>query len=293
MSYDDSTPNTPLTGDPVDAARRYYDTSDVDAFYARIWGGEDIHTGIYAHEEEPVAAASRRTIERAADKIAERLARLGPECRILDLGSGYGGPTRYLAERFGCRVVALNISENQNEHHRSVNAERGLDGLIEVVTGSFQDIPFRDGHFDVVWSQEAFCHSGDRQGLLREAVRVLAPRGDLVFTDLMAAEDTPPEALHRTIARLEVDALATPSFYRRQLTALGLARVDFDDRSEQLLTHYTRLTDETRSRATELGDVISAGYLAGLMENLPLWVDACRDDLLRWGIFHARHAHAE
>lgn len=267
------------------AARRYYGTSDVDAFYASVWGGQDIHTGIYAHSHESVAVASRRTVEVAALKVAGRL---GPECTVLDLGSGYGGPARYLAGRFGCRVVALNISESQNERHRQVNAEQGLGGLIDVVTGSFQDIPYPAGSFDVVWSQEAFCHSGDRVQLLGEAVRVLKTRGEMVFTDLMAADTAPPDALSAAVARLEVDAFATPAFYRHAIAELGLTRIDFDDRSDQTLTHYLRLTEETGQRAGELGHVISPAYLQGLLENLPLWVEACRKGLMSWGVFHCR-----
>lgn len=273
------------TAGAAESARRYYDTSDVDAFYAKVWGGEDIHTGIYSDEREPVADASRRTVETAAAKIAERLT---PACTVLDLGSGYGGPARHLAGEFGCRVVALNISEGQNDRHRKTNAERGLDGLIDVVTGSFQDIPYPDGRFDVVWSQEAFCHSGDRERLLSEAVRVLKPQGALVFTDLMAADSAPPEALRPVVARLGVEEFATPSFYLRQLAELGLNQVEFDDRSDQLLTHYLRLTEETRSRATELRDVISPAYMESLLENLPLWVEACRQGYLSWGIFTCR-----
>ncbi|MGW2816305.1 SAM-dependent methyltransferase [Streptomyces sp. NPDC001415] len=273
------------TAGAAESARRYYDTSDVDAFYAKVWGGEDIHTGIYTDEREPVADASRRTVETAAAKIAERLT---PACTVLDLGSGYGGPARHLAGEFGCRVVALNISEGQNDRHRKTNAERGLDGLIDVVTGSFQDIPYPDGRFDIVWSQEAFCHSGDRERLLSEAVRVLKPQGALVFTDLMAADSAPPEALRPVVARLGVEEFATPSFYLRQLAELGLNQVEFDDRSDQLLTHYLRLTEETRGRATELRDVISPAYMESLLENLPLWVEACRQGYLSWGIFTCR-----
>ncbi|MFD9409751.1 SAM-dependent methyltransferase [Streptomyces sp. NPDC059989] len=268
------------------AARRYYGTGDVDAFYAEVWGGEDIHTGVYTDRHESVAVASRRTVELAAAKVAGRLA---PGSTVLDLGSGYGGPARYLAGTFGCKVVALNISESQNHRHRRTNAERGLDGLIEVVTGSFQDIPCPEDHFDVVWSQEAFCHSGDREQLLGEAVRVLKTGGEMVFTDLMAADTAPPDALRRAVARLEVEGFATPAFYRRTITGLGLSRIDFDDRTDQMLTHYLRLTEETGQRVGELGSVIRPAYLEGLLENLPLWVEACRSGLTSWGIFHCRY----
>ncbi|ARZ71888.1 methyltransferase domain-containing protein [Streptomyces sp. HU2014] len=280
MSQDTSTP-----GAGEDATRRYYDSTDVDAFYRSVWGGEDIHTGIYRHPDEPVADASRRTVERVADKLADRL---GPGRSVLDLGSGYGGTARYLAERFGCRVVALNLSAAQNERHRATNAERGLDGLVEVVTGSFHDVPFPDGGFDAVCSLEALCHSDDRDKALGEAVRVLAPGGALAFTDIMAAEDVPAEALRPAVSRLGVDALATPSSYRDRLTELALTDVGFDDHSEQLLTHYTRLTAETGARAEELRRIVSDAYVGHLLENLPVWVEAARGGKLRWGVTHGR-----
>lgn len=277
------------SGAGEDATRRYYDSSDVDAFYDHVWGGDDIHTGIYAHAQESIADASRRTVERLADRFKDRL---GPGRLVLDLGSGYGGTARYLARRFGCRVVALNLSAAQNERHRHTNAERGLDGLIEVVTGSFHDVPYADAHFDAVCSLEAFCHSDDRARVLSEAVRVLKPEGALAFTDLMAAEDTPPDVLHPVVSRLGVDALATPSFYGRRLTELGLEHVGFDDHSDQLTNHYVRLTEETGKREAELRGVISPDYLDRLLGNLPLWATAARNRQLRWGIFSGSRAIA-
>ncbi|GAA1913435.1 SAM-dependent methyltransferase [Streptantibioticus ferralitis] len=268
----------------ADAARGYYETADVDGFYATVWGGEDIHTGIYAHAREAIATASRRTVERVAAKAANLL---GPGRTVLDMGSGYGGAARYLAARFGCRVVAVNISEAQNRRHREINAARGLDELVEVVTGSFNDLPASDGSFDVVWSQEALCHSGDRTRTLDEAARVLRPGGELVFTDIMATGDAPAGELAPLTARLAMGELATPGFYHRRLSELGMARVDFEDLSDHLVTHYVRLTEEVQERGDQLTDAISPAYLDRLRENLPLWVRAARNGHLVWGIFHA------
>lgn len=278
MSHENAT-------DAAAAAGSYYDSSDVDGFYAAVWGGEDIHIGIYEHEDEAVADASRRTVEKAADKVADAL---GPGRRVLDMGSGFGGATRYLAGRFGCRVVALNISDSQNRRHRKTNLERGLADLIDVVTGSFTDVPYEDGSFDVVWSQEAFCHSDARAKVLREAERVLRPGGRLVFTDLMAADDASPQALAPAVSRLGVEALATPGFYRKQLAELGFSHVDFNDHSQHLLTHYLRVVEETRRGGPELRAAVSPAYLDSLLENLPLWVDASRNRHLIWGIFHCQ-----
>ncbi|MEV4443168.1 methyltransferase domain-containing protein [Streptomyces sp. NPDC049577] len=271
----------------ADVARAYYDTGDVDGFYAHAWGGEDIHVGLYEHEREAVGAASGRTVDHLAAKAADVL---GPGSTVLDLGSGYGGAARRLAGRFGCRVVALNISEVQNRRHRELNAERGLDHLIEVVTGSFNEIPSPGARFDVVWSQEALCHSGDRALTLREAARVLRPGGRLLFTDIMAAEDAPAAELRPLEERLTVADLATPAFYHGLLPGLGLTDVEFDDLSEHMLTHYLRLEEEVGRDGPGLAGAVSDGYRARLRENLPLWSAACRKGHLRWGTFAARRA---
>ncbi|MEV4437344.1 methyltransferase domain-containing protein [Streptomyces sp. NPDC049555] len=269
----------------TDTARTYYDTSDVDGFYAHAWGGEDIHVGMYTHEREDVATASRRTIDRVAAKAADAL---GPGRTVLDLGSGFGGAARALAQTYGCRVVALNISEVQNRRHRATNAARGLDQLIDVVTGSFNDIPAPDASFDVVWSQEALCHSGDRATTLREAARVLRPGGRLVFTDIMAATTTTEGELRPLMERLTAPDLATPAFYDAELRRLGLAEVEYEDLSAHMLTHYERLAGEVARENPGLAGAVSADYVRGLRENIPLWVAACRSERIRWGIFHAR-----
>lgn len=64
----------------------YYDSSEADSFYAAIWGGEDIHIGVYENPGEVVARASARTVE----TMAERLETLTPKSRVLDMGAGYG-----------------------------------------------------------------------------------------------------------------------------------------------------------------------------------------------------------
>ncbi|MFF9915324.1 SAM-dependent methyltransferase [Streptomyces sp. NPDC013457] len=282
-----------MTDDPTDAptapdheasTRHYYDTGDVDAFYDAVWGGEDIHIGVYAHPEEAIADASRRTVQHAADGIADLL---GPDATVLDLGSGYGGSSRALAERFGCRVVALDLSEEHNRRHRAANAKCGLERSIEVEAGSVSHLPYESGRFDAVWSLEVLCHVPDRPDALREAARVLKPGGALVFSDIMAAETTPPQALRPALSRLAVETLATPSFYLEHLSRLGL-KAEFEDGTEHLVTHYARLDHEVRHRTGELRRVISAAYLDELLDNLPLWVDISRRGMLRWGLFHAR-----
>ena len=134
----------------VDTARVYYNSSDADRFYATIWGGEDIHIGLYHSENDSSFEASRRTVK----KMAVYLENLNAETRVLDIGSGYGGSARFLVKQYGCQVGCLNLSEVQNQRNRSVNHKEGISLSINVVDGSFEQIPMPDHSVDVVWSQD-------------------------------------------------------------------------------------------------------------------------------------------
>ena len=46
----------------VSTARDYYNSDNAEAFYSTIWGGEDIHIGLYGEGEDSIAAASRRSV---------------------------------------------------------------------------------------------------------------------------------------------------------------------------------------------------------------------------------------
>ncbi len=264
-------------------AQSYYNSSDADTFYYTIWGGEDIHIGLYENADEDIGTASRRTVAQMAENTD-----LGPDSVVLDIGSGYGGAARYLAGRFGCKVVALNLSEVENERAREQNRRAGLEDKIEVVDGSFEDIPFEDNSFDLIWSQDAMLHSGRREQVLKEAARVLKTGGQMVFTDPMRADDCETEELGPILARLNLEDLACPAFYRETLGRLGFEELGFDENTHQLAAHYQRVHDETVVRDAELSKVVSRDYIERMKTGLRHWVDGGQKGRLAWGIFHFR-----
>lgn len=265
----------------VRTARDYYNSPDADSFYASIWGGEDIHVGLYEAPDEQIAPASHRTVRRMADRLSLR-----PESHVLDLGSGFGGAARHLARTYGCRVTCLNLSEVENQRNRELSEEQGLQDLIEVVDGSFEDMPFEDNQFDVAWSQDAMLHSGDRVRVLQEVRRVLRQNGDFVFTDPMAATGCDRDALRPILDRLHLESMGSVDFYQRELARLGLRSVEFEDHTPHLSTHYRRVLEETEQREASLD--ISADYLTPMKAGLQHWVDGGDSGNLSWGIFHAR-----
>lgn len=268
----------------VNTARDYYNSPDADGFYSSVWGGKDIHVGIYASPDEPIYDASRRTVER----MAARLEELDADSHVLDIGAGYGGSARYLAATHGCRVTALNLSEVENERSRTMNGQSGLDPLIDLVDASYEDVPFPDGTFDAVWSQDAILHSGDRPRVLAEAARVLKSGGDLVFTDPTQADDCPEGVLEPILDRIHLESLGSPDFYRATARSLDLREVAFEDHTPHLPTHYARVLEETTAHEEELTGQISPEYIGRMKKGLQHWVDGGRKGYLAWGIFHFR-----
>lgn len=266
----------------VETARRYYNSEDADNFYFHIWGGEDIHIGIYEHDDEDIAAASRRTVQ----QMAGLLHGLGPAVRVLDVGSGYGGAARYLATTYGCMVTALNLSEAENVRSRALNAAQGLVHLIEVVDGSFEDIPFDDSQFDAVWSQDAILHSGRRERVVAEVARVLKPGGHFVFTDPMQADNCPPGVLQPVLDRIHLDSLGSFAFYKEVAARNDLAAVELVGMTGQLVRHYSRVGTELGRRCAELQGKVSEDYIDRMLKGLGHWVDAGKNGYLSWGILH-------
>lgn len=265
------------------AAAAYYDSREADEFYLRIWGGEDIHIGLYDSPTDTIAEASRRTVVAMADEI---ITALGEKHTVVDIGAGFGGPARYLAKRFGCRVVCLNISEVENARNRKINDAQRIENLISVRQGSFETIPAADGSMDLVWSQDAILHGGDRERVIAEIARVLKPGGELIFTDPMQSDDCPPLVLQPVYDRIHLDSLASVGFYRATASRYGLNEVAITLMPDQLRNHYVAVGRELRIQYSKMIELASPGYVDNMLVGLKHWVDAADKGYLNWGILH-------
>ena len=265
----------------VDKAQDYYNSTPADEFYFKIWGGEHIHVGIYNHSKESIKDASPRIVHLMASKL-----KLNSDTKLLDLGSGYGGAARYLTKKYGCQVTCLNLSETQNERNESLNKKNRLDHLITVTEGNFEDIPFSDNSFDVVWSQDAIVHSGNREQVLSEVDRVLMETGDFIFTDLMQTYDCPKNILKPVLERIHLDSLGSFGFYVEQARKLDVKEIRVQDLSEHLTTHYQRVMEETIDRYDEMVETCGKEYIDKMIQGLKHWVEAGENEYLSWGIIH-------
>jgi SAM-dependent methyltransferase len=105
---------------------------------------------------------------------------------ILDIGSGLGGPSRYLAATYGCKVTGVDLSQSFVDTATYLARRVGLEDQVAYLCGSALSLPFPAEQFDIAWTQHVAMNISDRKRFYAEANRVLKPGGLLAIYDVLA-----------------------------------------------------------------------------------------------------------
>jgi sarcosine/dimethylglycine N-methyltransferase len=173
------------------------------------------------------------TMGRIATSQLVDLAGITGEHRVLDAGSGVGGTARYVADRCGCKVTAVDLTEEYCDTARWLNRLVGLGERITVRRADVTNMPFADGAFQVVFSQHVQMNVADKAGLYREARRVLADAGVLAMWDITSGERGEPDFPLPWADEPAVSHLATSEQLRTAVETSGFAIDQWNDRTDQ------------------------------------------------------------
>ena len=191
----------------------------------------------------------------AANDALAAAAGLNDTTRVLDLCCGLGGPARYMAQHYGCRVTGVDLTQSRIDGARTLTDMTRQSDRVTFLCANALDLPLDDRSFDVVLSQEAFCHIPDKPRLIAECARVLVPGGLLAFTDILATRKTTDAVRERLEREMTFIDLQTDDQYAAELERCNCPPVRMDDLGTawrdiliQRLAMYRSLKDQTVER---------------------------------------------
>jgi SAM-dependent methyltransferase len=170
----------------------------------------------------------------ATIRLAELVGFTGTE-RVLDVGSGLGGPSRFLAWRYGCRVSGVDLTAEFVRVAELLTERTGLVRRVDYRQGSALDLPFEDITFDVVWSQNVAMNIADRERFYGEMHRVLKPGGKLALQEVATGPGGPPHYPVQWARAPDISFLYSQSATRAKLETAGFRPLVWQDTTEAAL----------------------------------------------------------
>ncbi|MGH7393365.1 MAG: class I SAM-dependent methyltransferase, partial [Candidatus Rokuibacteriota bacterium] len=159
------------------------------------WGKGDVYARIVSALERTFPSLDALTVTdlapvdhfharglRATVELGDRLP-IKADHHVLDIGCGLGGPARYFAQRFHCRVSGVDITGPFVEAANKLTTLLGMEDRVTIEHGDGHHLPCGDGRFDGAYTQHVTMNVADRTRFFAEAYRVLKPGAFFALTE--------------------------------------------------------------------------------------------------------------
>ena len=190
---------------------------------------------------------------REATEELATLVNAAPDEHVLDVGSGLGGASRFLASRCGCRVTGIDLTAEYC-HAASVLADRiGLADVVRYQQGDALALAFDDAHFDVAWTQHISMNIPDKRRLFEEMYRVVKPGGRIAVYDPIGGDGAALEFPVPWSRDGAISFLIGADETRAMLQSVGFAIETWRDVSRESLDWFARNTAPASDAPPALG----------------------------------------
>ena len=159
---------------------------------------------------------------------------------VLDVGSGLGGPARYIARRFGCRVSGIDLTAEFCDVARHLTALLGLGDRVSVRQGDALAMPFEDAMFDGAYSMNVSMNIADKRALYREIHRVLRPGAWLMLSEVAQGPGGAPDFPTPWARTAASSFLSSEAETRANLVDCGFAIESLRETTEAALAYGAR-----------------------------------------------------
>ncbi|KAF1001937.1 putative tocopherol O-methyltransferase, chloroplastic isoform X1 [Apium graveolens] len=275
-----------------------YDESS--GLWEDIWG-EHMHHGFY-DPDSSVSISDHRLaqIRMVEESLAFAYGSAEPAKipkKIVDVGCGIGGSSRYLARKYGAQCQGITLSPVQAQRAQALAAGQGLSDKVSFQVGDALNQPFPDGEFDLIWSMESGEHMPNKEKFVSELARVAAPGATIILVTwchriLSPSEESlrPDEKklLDRICDAYYLPAWCSASDYVKLMESLSLEDIKTADWSENVAPFWPAVIE---SALTWKGftSLLRSGWktIRGALV-MPLMIEGYKKDLIKFSIITCR-----
>lgn len=158
---------------------------------------------------------------------------LTSDSRVLDIGSGLGGPARTVAEAYGCHVTGVDLAQAFCDAAAVMSDWVGLRDDATFCRGDVTDLPFGDDAFDAAMTIHVGMNVPDKHAMFREVRRVVRPGGRFAVYDVLEGEGGDVLFPVPWAREPSISHLATPDEMETLLAGAGFELLDALDSSDE------------------------------------------------------------
>ena len=182
------------------------------------------------------------------------------DTHVLDIGCSVGGPARFLAETYGCRVTGIDLTAEYIEAAEMLSRRCGLDGLTEFRTANALDLPFDDSTFDLAWTQNVSMNIPDKAAFYAGIFRVLKPGGKLSSSEVAIGTAGDPVYPLPWAREASINFVASPGEMKSAVEAAGFRILDWRDTTAEAVAVFQNPNQTARRGKLGVGLVAGADF---------------------------------
>jgi ubiquinone/menaquinone biosynthesis C-methylase UbiE len=176
-----------------------------------------------------------------------------PGMRLLDVGSGIGGPSRYFAGHLDCMVTGIDLSPEFCETATELSSRTGLADRTKYWQASAVSLPLENATFDGAYMLHVGMNISAKADVFREVARVLKPGAVFGIFDMMRESEGDLKFPVPWAPAPEMSFVETPAIYTELLRAAGSAIEKQRSRRDFALSFFTRMREAALAAAASGG----------------------------------------
>lgn len=216
------------------SVQSYYEGTRWD--YRWVWGARNTYALHFGYYDEQ--ATHHKAAVANMNRVMADLVDIKPGEKVLDAGCGVGGSSIWLAQNRSCTIVGITPVESQVKDAIHNARKQKVSDSCSFTMADYQQTPFADESFDVVWALESVCHAEQKIAFYRETARLLRPGGKLVIADTFRNK-RPYNAEAETQLRSWLNCWAIPDLDTPDEHALHAEQVGLRNFSFRDITQHT------------------------------------------------------